>query len=272
MDPDDLSEEGLSVGEGDNTGQQEIREEIKEEVKENIIDQPRKRENNTRNENRVRFSIDEEDDIQIEEENKEVDVGDDDNMIGENETKEPIFKGRDPMELELNATVKPYDERKSKTKEEEGLLMYYMTYSFEILYTFVLSLIPLWSDDFEQNNPIIKPTQQVTRVDDAEQRGIEMNELQNRENNTQSEKSEKLIYKSSVDTKLVNNEESQQKYHLVEEDQENRTENEFVFSENVNIDTLSYNEPIVESLKKKYQDGSNTQTNTNDENGNNLNK
>jgi hypothetical protein len=88
-----------------------------------------------------------------------------------------------------------------------------------------------------------------------------MTEFPNRENNTQSQNSEKIIYKSSVDTKLVNNEETQQKFHLVGDDHD-RTENEFVFSENVNIDTLSYNEPYVE--RKKYQD--NTATNTNDEN------
>jgi hypothetical protein len=87
------------------------------------------------------------------------------------------------------------------------------------------------------------------------QQNIEMNELTMKENNTISQNSEKLIYhKSSVDTKLVNHEVEQQKYHLVEEDHERKSENEFVFSENVNIDTLSYNEPIVESLKKKIQE------------------
>jgi hypothetical protein len=82
-----------------------------------------------------------------------------------------------------------------------------------------------------------------------------MQQFLNKENNTTSQNSEKLIqHKSSVDTKLVNHEfEQNTKYHLVEES-DVRTENEFVFSENVNIDTLSYNEPIVESLKKKLQD------------------
>jgi hypothetical protein len=71
--------------------------------------------------------------------------------------------------------------------------------------------------------------------------------------------SEKILIKSSNDTRLVNNSEDhnnvnnlQPKYILVDEN-ENRTENEFVFSENVNIDTLSYNEPILESLKKKNE-------------------
>jgi hypothetical protein len=66
--------------------------------------------------------------------------------------------------------------------------------------------------------------------------------------------SEKILIKSSNDdTRLVNHSEDQNpKFFLVEEN-ENRTENEFVFSENVNIDTLSYNEPIIESLRKKNE-------------------
>jgi hypothetical protein len=71
--------------------------------------------------------------------------------------------------------------------------------------------------------------------------------------------SEKILIKSSNDTRLVNHSEEhniinnlETKYILVDEN-ENRTENEFVFSENVNIDTLSYNEPILESLKKKNE-------------------
>jgi hypothetical protein len=66
--------------------------------------------------------------------------------------------------------------------------------------------------------------------------------------------SEKILIKSSNnDTRNVNHSEDQNpKFFLVEEN-ENRTENEFVFSENVNIDTLSYNEPIIESLRKKNE-------------------
>lgn len=68
---------------------------------------------------------------------------------------------------------------------------------------------------------------------------------------------EKVVIKSYTDTRYVNRSEDQNnngKYLLVEEENENKTENEFVFSENVNIDTLSYNEPLVESWKKKHEE------------------
>jgi hypothetical protein len=69
-----------------------------------------------------------------------------------------------------------------------------------------------------------------------------------------SQNSEKNVVKSSSDTRFVNrSEEHDQKFQLVEEN-ESKTENEFVFSENVNIDNLSYNEPIIESLKKKQEE------------------
>lgn len=75
-----------------------------------------------------------------------------------------------------------------------------------------------------------------------------------------SHNSEKILIKSSNDTRLVNHSEDHNmnnnnvvtKYILVDEN-ENKTENEFVFSENVNIDTLSYNEPLLESMKKKNE-------------------
>jgi hypothetical protein len=90
MDPDDLSEEGLSEGEG----------EIKEEVKEAHTD------NNLLNENKVLL---EENDIKIEDINREEEQ--------EEQHKGPTFKGKDPMENELNNLVKPYDAKKPKADE-----------------------------------------------------------------------------------------------------------------------------------------------------------
>jgi hypothetical protein len=66
-------------------------------------------------------------------------------------------------------------------------------------------------------------------------------------------KIERDIVKSNTDTRKVNHDDDQTKYQLVEET-ENRTENEFVFSENVNIDNLSYfNEPMSEIKKKENE-------------------
>ena len=88
-----------------------------------------------------------------------------------------------------------------------------------------------------------------------EEKEIPQVEIQNMrmENNTVSHNSEKP-FKSLIDTRLVNNGNDNQKYYLVEEN-ENKTENEYVFSENINIDNLSYNDPIT--TKKNFADEEN---------------
>jgi hypothetical protein len=147
----------------------------------------------------------------------------------------------------------------------------------------VMSLFPMWCDEYERLYPIINP-QNITDASLSQQNNLSTNQEDagisnnadnnsansqslinfNRSNNNsnqiegelQNDKngqySEKVLIKSSNDTRLANPSVDQNnKYHLVEEN-ENKTENEFVFSENVNIDTLSYNEPIIEKWKKKY--------------------
>jgi hypothetical protein len=148
-----------------------------------------------------------------------------------------------------------------------------------------MSLFPLWCDEFEQHNPIIlqnrnnpqnniqnsqnnsavNPTINPTQPerDSLSQNNSMSNnsknltipretELKGNPQNTE-QLSEKILIKSSNDTRLVNPSEDQNNKYFLVEDIENKTENEFVFSENVNIDTLSYNEPILESLKKKHE-------------------
>ena len=143
---------------------------------------------------------------------------------------------------------------------------------FEIIVTFFLSLYPNWCDDFEQRNPIIdrKKNQEIAAKSEIIQPKnendilIENMEVQKNTNvernnsnidltNENKDKNERVIPKSNTDTQIVNHDDDQTKYQLVEET-ENRTENEFVFSENVNIDNLSYfNEPLSENKKKENE-------------------
>ena len=153
-----------------------------------------------------------------------------------------------------------------------------LTLIYEIIYTFLFSLYPNWCDEFEQNNPIIvRENRKVldlsrTKVEDENQDTSNNNNKENNNNLIIEEENkiiienidmtknsidftnynrnfEKIILKSNSDTRKVNNDDDQTKYLLVEEN-ENRTENEFVFSENINIDNLScINEPITESKK-----------------------
>jgi hypothetical protein len=187
-----------------------------------------------------------------------------------------------------------------KVKQRENPIMHKINLIFEMIYVFVFSLFPAWCDEFELRNPFpvsknsendggdvgninnerehlagggFNPEEEEKENlihndhnDDEEIRGdveIEMKNLKERIQGSEFHTSEKerLVIKSSNDTRLVNHSENPQaennftskKFTLVEEF-ENKTENEFVFSENVNIDTLSYNEPVVESFQKKHEE------------------
>jgi hypothetical protein len=103
----------------------------------------------------------------------------------------------------------------------------------------------------EENKKIILSDEE----NDSLKPEIEMVDKNNLPDYSKSQTSERILIKSSNDTRLVNHSEDHNniidnKYILVDEN-ESKTENEFVFSENVNIDTLSYNETILESLKKR---------------------
>lgn len=144
---------------------------------------------------------------------------------------------------------------------------------FEIIITFFLSLYPNWCDDFEMRNPIIdrkkiqdNPKIEIISTKNEEENDILIENIEVIKNfvrepnnssidlpNENKFKIERDIVKSNTDTRKVNHDDDQTKYQLVEET-ENRTENEFVFSENVNIDNLSYfNEPMSEIKKKENE-------------------
>jgi hypothetical protein len=197
-----------------------------------------------------------EDDIRIETEIPEVN-------IKEEETRFRGHKHSDDIGYLLNK----YDKKEKKKDKKDSTIMYIGTYLIEIAYTFIFSLFPLWSDQFEIDHPIIKqqaqneqeivnnelPPEFVQEEVNLEKE-IQQVEMQNlkMENNTISHNSGDKPIKSFIDeTRLVNNGNDNQKYYLVEEN-ENKTENEYVFSENINIDNLSYTEPIT--TKKKYEE------------------
>jgi len=70
-------------------------------------------------------------------------------------------------------------------------------------------------------------------------------------NNSLSER----FYTKSAGDKILNSEmEPLRRTIVINEDACSKNENEFVFSENLNIDNLSYNEAFLESNKKKLTD------------------
>lgn len=126
-----------------------------------------------------------------------------------------------------------------------------------------MSAYPKWSDDFEEKHPIIRPRTLSTEIELAHLqpedptivRGRAATEDQHADQDNDAHNSEKIVIKSSNDTRRVNNDEDGRQFLFVEN--ENKTENEYVFSENVNIDTLSYNEPMIEFKKKQEEEKEN---------------
>lgn len=153
--------------------------------------------------------------------------------------------------------------------KDESFIRRILMLIIEILVTFFLSLYPHWCDDFEHRNPLIdrKKIQETTKNEKAkteEDNDIVIESMDAQPANQRGtmnssldfelkERNERTINKSNTDTRKVNNDDDQTKYHFVEEI-ENKTENEFVFSENVQIDNLSYfNEPVSEYKKKENE-------------------
>lgn len=193
------------------------------------------------------------------------------------ETKKRFQEEPEDIAHIINKIESKKAKKLEKRQKEEGPIIYVVKFVVEIFYTFIMSLFPMWCDEFEQNNPVIItnqennqeiPENQQANGNNFENPNLEhlpdnhsheMEDLnkplseQDKHHSQHEQMSEKILIKSSNDTRLVNPSEGQNvKYFLVEEN-ENKTENEFVFSENVNIDTLSYNEPVVEGWKKKHE-------------------
>ncbi len=139
---------------------------------------------------------------------------------------------------------------------------------YETTYTLFLSLFPMWCDKFELHNPVIQRSPNIASIQNNPQEPVipevekESTHSQERELKSLQEKAVPQEFKSQISekahdgTKIVNLSEGHNnpnnKFFLVEEN-ESKTENEFVFSENVNIDNLSYNEPILDRLKNKQK-------------------
>jgi hypothetical protein len=216
-------------------------------------------------------------------------------------------------------------------QQQPNRITFIVFFTIEIIYTFLFSMIPSWSDEFEDKNPVIvnnnaeaNNNNQVNQenVDNNAQINEENNDrhnqiinnlredvnnnmiknLNNHENNLNdynkydedhdpiiideknidavnklslntdtdvddntdnqlselkinrdsNSKLEKVVLKSSNDTRRVNNDVESKRFNFVGDDI--RTEGEIVFSENAYIDNISYNnESVVEAFKIKNE-------------------
>ena len=164
-------------------------------------------------------------------------------------------------------------ENKNNKKEEiknkfpETGLNFYIICINEIIFVLFMSLFPFWCDKFEQENPF--PEEKKNDVNESEENNINenndnlneninQNDLNNEDNKKEEEGSlSQKISDSQKQTysKIVNISESSDLNHfkiLKKEQNDNKTEKEYEFSENGGIDNLSLNENL-EYFKQKIE-------------------
>lgn len=181
--------------------------------------------------------------------------------IREEEIRIVDLKGKETNKSEnLNFTSDAQDEinHKSSTEIKSDLqkeakpnrFLYYGFFLLEILFTMVLSLIPVWSDQFEMSNPmIVQEREEQLENDESNEREENLaDRVSSQRHEVEELKDEKEVIKSSTNTRKVHNDEQSKKFNIIQD--ENKTENEFIFSENVYIDNLSYNESMPNERKK----------------------
>lgn len=251
------------------------------------------------------------------EDKRDDDIKIEDLPLVENEPKPNIVYSTNTEKIQKQKEVvkskKLQDIPKANIEERPNPVLNLISFFFEILYTYILSMVPVWSDEFEFHNPIIEQPQQAqvnviehinhneensainyneemerkidqelkqelninfermnmmnahsadNEMDDtSKERNIEHNlktsintDLDDPKNDqilqNKDTKHEKIVLQSSTDTKVVDS--TSRKFNIFPD--ENRTENEFIFSENAMIDNISYNNESLLEINRKQKE------------------
>lgn len=136
-----------------------------------------------------------------------------------------------------------------------------------ILKTFLFSMIPPWSEEFERNNPIIQPIQTEAEIKQDVKQDEKIESTLKNEINLENEQNKQSLLtdldevdhqkkekKTISETKRVNLDinSNLKRFNLINEENFDEASREFVFSDNVVIENISYqNESIQEMMLKR---------------------
>ena len=141
---------------------------------------------------------------------------------------------------------------------------------FEIIRVFFISLIPSLCDEFEANNPMPsnnrnQNNEEENNDDNNENDNIENNNNINNDNNDinirngpENQEDDSNNNKKVTSSKVVNMSEDSNRdngiYKLIKKDNQSTNENEYVFSENGGIDSLSMNSELFKQKREKEKE------------------
>lgn len=128
-------------------------------------------------------------------------------------------------------------------------------------------MIPPWSEEFERNNPIIQPVQPQVEVKEDVKQDEKIESTVKDEINLENEQNKQSLLtdldevdnqkkekKTISETKRVNLDinSNLKRFNLINEENFDEASREFVFSDNVVIENISYqNESIQEMMSKR---------------------
>ena len=178
-------------------------------------------------------------------------------------------------------------EEEKENEHEEPERETALQIAYQIIYLFFISFIPPWCDEFEAQNPMPANNQQNININDNninnegnlnlnnnndENNIINENNINNNLNNeinndnnigqqqqsNSSQQEDESNNNKKTSSKVVNISEDSNRdskmFNLIKKDNQSLNENEYVFSENGGIDSLSMNSEIYKQKKEKEKE------------------
>ena len=281
LDDDEEEEESDNDNEKDN-------EENNKNDNENIIYEENKDDNiniNINKEGNNNINLD------LDEENKEINtnIKNEENKNIKEPMKDLEFK--DDIKKELNEDIKNIirknkkKEIKKEKKEEENEHQEPeeqtpLQIAYQILYVFLISFIPPWCDEFEAQNPMpVNNPQNVNNNNNINNNNNNVNQDNNIDNeiindnniinnninndindnninqiNQEEDSNNNKMTSSKVANISEDSNRDNKMYNLIKKDNQSLNENEYVFSENGGIDSLSMNSEIYKQKKEREKE------------------
>ena len=231
--------------------------------------------------------------IDLDEEKKEIDtnIKSEDNKNIKEPMKDLEFKN--DIKNELNEDIKNII-RKNKKKEikkekkdeenenehEEPEEQTTLQIAYQILYVFLISFIPPWCDEFEAQNPmpvnnppnpnnnnnnnvnqnnnignnIINDNNIINNINLNDNINNDINDNNINQINQEEDSNNNKMTSSKVANISEDSNRDNKMYNLIKKDNQSLNENEYVFSENGGIDSLSMNSEIYKIKKEKEKE------------------
>ena len=190
-----------------------------------------------------------------------------------------IFGGNNNLNTKINEKKDNKDEDEKKDEEEENKPETALEIIWQIIKVFFLSFIPVWCDQFEVNNPLPVNNHNANQDENEENDNNNINNDNNNNNifnngdnnnfnninndfnnnnenniNMEDDSNNNKMTSSKVVNLSDDSSRDNRTYKLLKRDNQSNNENEYVFSENGGIDSLSMNSELFKQKKEKEKE------------------